>query len=497
MSRKYILGIDQSTQGTKSLLFDEEGELIARCDLAHKQMVNELGWVEHDPIEIINNTYQVVRDIIKKSGIDKNHIIGVGISNQRETAVVWKRGSVTPLCPAIVWQCARGEEICKEIEKANQGDMIKSRTGLPLSPYFSAAKISWILKHIEGAKELSDSNLLCCGTMDSWLVYNLTKDHCFKTDYSNASRTQLYNITDLKWDEDVCNSFGINKETLAQVCDSNSCFGYTDFNGILPKEIPIHSVLGDSHGALFGQGCLGSGMIKATYGTGSSVMMNIGNKPVLSKKGIVTSLAWGMDGSVEYVLEGNINYTGAVISWLQHDLKLISSASETEILAKQANPADKTYLVPAFTGLGAPYWDSKATGVLTGITRTTRQAEVVRAGLDCIAYQITDIIRLMSEESGMQIEELRVDGGPTKNTYLMQFQSDMLGINVKVPEAEELSGIGAAFAAGIALGLYDKNSIFTHIIRTKYETAMEEDRQKILYNGWKQAVGSVLTKKPD
>ncbi len=494
MAKKYLLGIDQSTQGTKALLFDDNGELVCRSDLSHEQIVNEIGWVEHNATEIYENCIQVVKNLIKKSKIDKNNMIGIGISNQRETALVWDKKTGKPIYNAIVWQCARGETICNQIAQDGYASMIKESTGMQLSPYFSAAKIAWVLQNVEGAKEKSEKGELCCGTMDSWLIYKLTGGKEFKTDYSNASRTQMFNITKLQWDQQVCDVFGINTKCLPEVTDSNAEYGITDFDGFLEKSIPIHAVLGDSHGALFGQGCQKKGMIKATYGTGSSIMMNIGEKPVFSQEGVVTSLAWGMDGKVNYVLEGNINYTGAVISWIEKDLKVINSAKETEKLAKLANPIDKTYLVPAFSGLGAPYWDSKATGILCGITRTTGQAELVRAALDCIAYQITDIVQVMSDTSLIKIEEIRVDGGPTSNHYLMQFQCDMLEIPVQVPQAEELSGIGAAYMAGIALGIYNKNNLFDKMKRTKFEPAMSKILREEKYAGWKDAVRMVLKK---
>jgi len=493
MSSKYILAIDQSTSGTKALLFDEVGDLIARSDLPHEQMISEKGWVEHNPTQIYDNTLGVVKAVVEKSKIDKNDIVGIGISNQRETAMVWNKSSGVPVYNAIVWQCARGEAICNEIAKAGYSEMIRSHTGLHLSPYFSAAKISWILLNVKGVKEKAKQKELCCGTMDSWLVYKLTGGKTFKTDYSNASRTQLFNINELKWDEEICELFGIPSEMMAEVCDSNADFGETDFDGFLDAKIPIHGVLGDSHGALFGQGCLEKGMIKATYGTGSSIMMNIGDKPVLSSKGVVTSLAWGIGGEINYVLEGNINYTGAVIKWLIEDVKLIQSAKESGDLAKSANKEDSTYLVPAFTGLGAPYWDSKATASISGMTRTTGKAEIVKAAVECIAYQISDIVKVMSEEASVAIGELRVDGGPTKNEYLMQFQSDILGIPVQVPNLEELSGIGVAYLAGITIKLYEKDKLFAHMSRNKFEPLMNEDIKEKRYQGWKDAVKSVLT----
>lgn len=492
MSR-YVLGIDQSTQGTKALLFDEEGKLLCRSDLPHRQMVDERGWVEHDLDEIYCNTIQTVKNLVKKAGIDKSELAVLGISNQRETAACWEKESGRPVYNAIVWQCARGAAICERIEKQGYAPMIRERTGLQLSPYFSAAKLAWIFQNVDGVKEKAKAGKIACGTIDSYLVYRLTGGRRFQTDYSNASRTQLFDIRKLTWDRELLDIFGIGLSCMAQVTDSNGDYGETDLEGFLEKPIPIRGVLGDSHGALFGQGCLKKGMVKATYGTGSSIMMNTGETPVFTDLGVVTSLAWSMDGKVSYVLEGNINYTGAVITWLKDDVKLISSAGETEALAREAVSGDQTYLVPAFSGLGAPYWDSRATAVICGITRTTGKAEIVRAALDCIAYQITDIVRTMSEASGIAIEELRVDGGPTKNKYLMQFQSDQLGIPVRIPEAEELSGIGAAYAAGLAAGILNEK-IFEKMRRTSYNSEIEEYVREQRYAGWKDAVKKAMKK---
>lgn len=492
MSR-YVLGIDQSTQGTKALLFDEEGKLLCRSDLPHAQIVDEHGWVEHDLDEIYANTIQVVKNLVEKAGIDKADIAVLGISNQRETAACWEKESGRPVYHAIVWQCARGAAICEEIEKQGNAEKVKACTGLQLSPYFSAAKLAWIFQNVEGVKERAKNGEIACGTIDSFLVHRLTKGKVFRTDYSNASRTQLFNIRTLSWDEELLGIFGIDRSCMAEVTDSDGDYGMTDFDGFLEKPIPIRGVLGDSHGALFGQGCLKKGMIKATYGTGSSIMMNIGEKPVFTDLGVVTSLAWSMGGKVNYVLEGNINYTGAVITWLKDEVGLISSAGESEELARQARKEDRTYLVPAFSGLGAPYWDSDAKAVICGITRTTGKAEIAKAALDCIVYQITDIVRVMQQASGIEIGELRVDGGPTKNAYLMQFQSDMLGIPVRIPEAEELSGIGAAYAAGLSLGIYNQK-IFDKMSRTSYKSELEREQCEDLYAGWKDAVRMVMTK---
>ena len=487
----YIISIDQSTQGTKALLFDDTGSLIKRADKSHEQIINHEGWISHDPVEIYHNIIIVVTRLLEEAGIDRSQVVGVGISNQRETSLAWNRITGEPVGQAIVWQCARAADICDRISAMGKAEEIRRKTGMNLSPYFPASKIAWILENIPEAKELAGVGNLCHGTIDSWVVYKLTGGNSYKTDYSNASRTQLFNIFDLKWDPEICGIFGIDPANLAEVCDSNANYGETDFEGLLPHPIPIHAVLGDSHGALFGQGCLEPGMIKSTYGTGSSIMMNIGKKPVLSTHGVVTSLAWSMDGEVNYVLEGNLNYTGAVITWLKDELKMIDQPAETQILAEQAVKEDSVYLIPAFSGLGAPYWDSRASAMITGMTRTTGKAEIVRAGLECIAYQITDILRAMSEDAEVTVSELRVDGGPTKNTYLMQFQSDIAGVDVQVPDSEELSGIGPAYAVGLALDMWGKE-IFGKLERIKYQSVMDAAQSERKYIGWKEAVQRVL-----
>jgi len=478
MEKACVLAIDQSTSGTKALIFDGNGTIIARADKPHEQKISPQGWVSHDPQEIYRNTIAAVRAVVAQSGIDAGMVCCAAISNQRETSVVWDRLSGKPLADAVVWQCARGASICEAL--GSHADEIRSKTGLRLSPYFSAAKIAWVLEHTQN----KGNNNLCAGTIDSWLIYKLTGH--FKTDFSNASRTQLFNINDLKWDNDICNLFGINVDFLAEVCDSNSDFGLSDFDGVLPKPAPIRGVMGDSHGALFGQGCLKKGMGKATYGTGSSVMVNIGEKPLFCEN-VVTSLAWGMSGTVNYVLEGNINYTGAVIKWLVDEVGLIASSREAGDLAASANPADNCYLVPAFSGLGAPYWKSEAQAVLCGMTRITGKAEIVRAAEESIAYQIADVVRSMGEESGVALKELRSDGGATRDNYLMQFQSDILNIPLSVPEYEELSAIGAGYMAGIAFGLYSPE-IINEVNRKRYAPQMDAVTREKRCQGWREAV---------
>lgn len=488
---KYIIGIDQSTQGTKAVLVGENGNILRRVDYLHRQIVNEKGWISHDVKEIYQNVIKAVKKLIEDAFVEKDEIAGVAISNQRETTVLWDRVTGEPLDYAIVWQCTRAMEICKTIKKQGKDDFIRQRTGLELSPYFPAAKIAWLFAKCEKTDRLVHEGNLCAGTMDSWLIFKLTNKLSFKTDYSNASRTQLFDLFQLKWNEEICSMFGIPISCLPEVCDSDANFGYTDFEGILEHPVPIHGVMGDSHGALFGQGCLKAGMTKATYGTGSSVMMNIGETPILSGQGLVTSLAWGRQNKINYVLEGNLNYTGAVITWLKDELCMIKEPGETEELAKQALKDDSLYLVPAFSGLGAPYWVSGAKAAFVGMSRTTGKKEIVRAALESIAYQITDVIMAMEKDTTMKLEKLCVDGGPTKNGYLMQFQSDLTGAKVLVPDSEELSVLGVVYAAGMAMGIWDEK-IFSKIQRTKYEPYMDENVRNNKYSDWKMAVEKVI-----
>lgn len=501
MSRKYVLAIDQSTQGTKAILFDAQKKLICRSDLLHKQYVNEEGWVSHDLNEIYRNTIQVVKLLMEKATISEADIACIGISNQRETSAAWNRRTGEPLAPAIVWQCARAQGICERIrqnvivsqnrEKGYNGgvvEIIRQKTGLLLSPYFPAAKFAWLQENVEAVRRAKREGELCFGTIDTWLLFQLTRGEVYATDYSNASRTQLFNLHTLEWDNEICTWFGIDKESLPQVCDSSYFYGSTDLEGWFGEPIPICGVIGDSQGALFGQGCVKKGMVKATYGTGSSVMMYAGEKPIQSDLGLVTSLAWSIDGKAGYVLEGNINYTGAVITWLKDDVNLITSAQETEGLAGEANRNDTAYLVPAFSGLGAPYWKSDARAVLCGMSRTTGRKEIVKAALESIAYQITDIVEMMKTENGGVLDTLCVDGGPTNNAYLMQFQSDILNSLVRRADCEESSALGAAMLAGLAHGIYREEDLFTETPKRQFYPQMEKTERENRYLGWKDAV---------
>ena len=488
----YVLSFDQSTQGTKALLFRQDGRLLGRRDLPHQQIVTSEGWVSHDLEEIYGNLRECARGVIQDAGIDPGEIACIGISNQRETTAAWDRSTGKPLCGAIVWQCARAKEIGARIEARGLGPMVRERTGIPVSPYFPACKMAWILENVPEARKCGEAGSLCFGTIDSWLLFCMTEGRSYKTDYSNASRTQLFNIHTLSWDEDICRAFGIRLSQLPEVCDSDAVFGTTDLGGLLPKQTPVCGVLGDSHAALFGQNCTKRGMAKATYGTGSSIMMNIGEAPAASGHGLVTSLAWKRRGQVQYVMEGNINYTGAVISWLQKDVGLFSSAGETESLARSANPEDTTYLVPAFSGLGAPYWSSGAKAAFVGMTRTTKRAELVKAAVECIAYQIFDVVWAMEQDSGIRIPVLKVDGGPTRNAYLMQFQSDLLQAAVQCPEAEELSGIGAGYMAGISAGVFTED-VLDSLNSKLYHAQASAEKRDALIQGWHDAVQRVLT----
>lgn len=482
---KYIIGIDQSTQGTKAVLVDGQGRIAGRADRKHAQLVNDRGWVSHDPEEIYQNVVLAVQEVMEQNQIPKESVRAIGISNQRETTVLWDRKG-HPLAHAIVWQCGRAKDIAKNLEP--YGEEIRRKTGLPLSPFFPAAKMAWLLAQGPVSGEDAPGCGFCLGTMDSWLIYRLTGGKSFKTDYSNASRTQLFNLHTLEWDQELCQWFGIPMEALPEVCDSNSSFGKTRLEGYFQEPVPILSALGDSHGALFAHGCHQRGMTKATYGTGSSLMMNIGTAFRESHCGLATSLAWGMDGVVQYVLEGNINYTGAVMSWLKDDLKLIAGLDELDPAVEAANPADTTVLVPAFTGLSAPYWDNEAKGLIYGMSRTTGKNEVIRAAVESIALQITDIVKSMEKDSGISIEELHVDGGPTRNAYLMQFQSDMTGSRVLVPEMEEFSALGAAYMAGLTCGVYQKETLFAGQPVTVYERRMEDGARESKQELWRQAI---------
>lgn len=485
----YVLSIDQSTSATKALLWDSMGKLVSRFDKRHRQITNELGWIEHDPEEIYRNTLAVVGGLLDQSGVDSSAVKAIGLSNQRETAVCWSRGSGKALCNAIVWQCARAESITATIEAAGQADLVQAVTGMPLSPYFSAAKYAWMLQNIPAVREAYEQQGLCCGTIDAWLLFKLTG--AFKTDYSNASRTQLLNLDTLAWDPDVVELFGLRTDVLPEICFSDSLFGCTDFDGLLPEPCPVHGVLGDSHAALYANRCWQQNTAKVTFGTGSSVMVNAGPQRPAAVPGVVSSLAWGLGGTITYAIEGNINYTGAVIDWLVHDIELLREPREAGVLAATVEDTGGVFLIPAFSGLGAPYFNNHARAAFLGLNRNTKKAQLVRAAEECIAYQIADVVEVVDQAIGRPLTFICADGGPTRDGFLMQLQADMLQIPLRMNGIEELSGQGAALVAGAAAGVLDpleagaENSAREILPQI---SKIERDRR---FRAWKNAVAVI------
>lgn len=481
----YVLGIDQSTQGTKVLVLDAQGKIAGMASRPHRQIISPEGWVSHDLDEIYRNVIICVKDAVAAAGIDPGEVAGVGISNQRETTAIWHRDG-TPYAHAVVWQCARAADIAQR--HAADAALIQERTGLRLSPFYPAAKLQWLMENALPDRRAGDLRM---GTIDCFLVDRLTKGKSYTTDATNASRTQLYNLREGCWDADLCNLFGVEIGQLPEIMDSNADFWKTDFEGVLPHPVPIRAVMGDSHAALYGQGCHTPGSVKATYGTGSSVMMNTGIT-IFSDSTLASSVAFQINGITSYCLEGNINYSGAVMTWLKDDLKLFATIEEAEELATQANPQDHTVLIPAFTGLSAPYWNSSVQAAFLFMSRTTGQAELVRAAVNSIAHQVTDVLEQMRKVASIPISHLMVDGGPTANQYLMQFQSDLLGCSVSVPAQKELSAIGAARLAAVTLGVMDPDVMTQDADRRRYEPQMDEAVRQEHRTRWEKAVGLLL-----
>ena len=490
--KKYFLTIDQGTSGTKALIFGRDGKLVCRHDEGHEQFYPQPGWVEHDPEEIFDNTLKAMNKVMEMAGTDSREIICISISNQRETTLVWDKVTGKPVMNAVVWQCQRGEQICKELEKKGVAPEVKKKTGLVLSPYFSAAKAKWIIDNcVENNPEVKRENIVF-GTMDSYLVWKLTGGKVHATDYSNASRTQLFNLHTLKWDEELLKMFDLDLAMMPEVRSSNAQFGITP-EGMFDSEIPVAGVLGDSHAAFFGQCCTEKGMTKTTYGTGSSVMMNIGEKPIESVN-VVTSVGYAIDDDVVFVLEGNINCTGATIKWLVDDIELFGSSREVGGLAESVEDNQGVYLVPALTGLSAPHWNSDVRAVLSNMSRGTKKAHIARAAEESIVYQIMDILIAMGEESGIHLADLRVDGGPTRDNFLMQFQSDMLNVPVTRNKIEELSATGAMYMGGLAAGVWSglpEIEALRDVEKTFAPGQSDEWRNKN-YSGWTKAVKNLL-----
>lgn len=489
-----ILAVDQSTSGTKAVIFDKQGHLVHQSTIAHQQYYPRVGWVEHDPEEIYSNTIEVITQVQAESKIDSNRLAALAITNQRETIVVWERSSGRPIYNAIVWQCRRGTKICAELEKRGYGEFIYERTGLVLSPYFSAAKLRWILDNIPDARKKAEQDQLLFGTIDTWLLWRLTRGYVHATDYSNASRTQLFNPKRLEWDQDILDIFCIPRSMLPEVRFSDEIFGMTHVG--LNRELPVAGVMGDSSAALFGQNCFTPGMAKATYGTGSSIMMNVGVAYQSPIEGLVASIAWGVLGEIEYAYEGNVNCSGDTIKWLVDNIGLLPNPQASAEFAQQVTDCGGTYFVPAFAGLGAPYWDSNARATITGMTRGTTKAHLVRAALESIVYQIRDILDLMVDGAEIDLYELRVDGGPTKNDFLMQFQADMLNAPVTRAKVQELSALGAAFAAGLAIGMWRNKEDLAALRQTDrtFASNMAAIDRADLYAGWKAAVRRTIAR---
>ena len=489
MDKKYLLALDEGTTSARTILFDKEMNKVITAQQEFNQIYPHPGWVEHDPMEIYATQYASMIECVAKSGIDPLEIAGIGITNQRETTVVWEKATGKPVYNAIVWQCRRTSEICEELEKAGCGDYVKSATGLKLDAYFSGTKIKWILDNVEGAREKAERGELLFGTVDTWLVWKLTEGAVHVTDRTNASRTMLYNINTLRWDEKLCEMLDIPMSMLPEVRSSSEIYGYVRMMG---AKVPICGIAGDQQAALFGQGCVSEGDLKITYGTGCFLLANTGKKPVFSKCGLVTTIAATPEGkSVEYALEGSVFTGGAVIQWLRDELRIIHDSSDSEYFARKVADNGGVYIVPAFTGLGAPYWDMRARGVITGLTRGANRDHIIRAALESIAFQSEDVIRAMCEDMGEKIRSLKVDGGASANSFLMQFQSDISDVTVVRPSQKEATAAGAAHLAGIAAGLFE-DDLFAEAanVNAVFEPKMDEKEREKLLNGWHAAVST-------
>jgi glycerol kinase len=490
LKKKYIMALDQGTTSSRAIIFNHNGEIVKIAQNETTQYYPKSGWVEQDPMEIWGTQMGVAREVLETAGIRPEEIAAIGITNQRETTVVWDKVTGRPIYNAIVWQCRRTAAICDDLKDAGLEDYVRDNTGLVIDAYFSGTKIKWILDNVEGAREKAENGQLLFGNIDTWLIWNLTRGKVHVTDYSNASRTMIYNIKDLKWDEKLLKELGIPASMLPEVKQSSEVYGVTDPQTFGGAEIPIAGIAGDQHAALFGQACFEPGMAKNTYGTGCFMLMNTGEKMIPSKNGLLTTIAWGVDGKVEYALEGSIFVAGAVVQWLRDELQLISDAKDSEYFATKVKDSNGVYIVPAFVGMGAPYWDMYARGTIVGLSRGANKNHIIRAALECIAYQTKDVLNAMQEDSGINLQELKVDGGAVENNFLMQFQSDILGVPVQRPNITETTALGAAYLAGLAVGFWPNKDEITKrwSVNRVFNPEMEEEEQAKLYKGWKKAV---------
>lgn len=488
----YLMALDQGTTSSRCIIFDKSGNIISMAQKEFTQYFPQSGWVEHDANEIWASQVSVMTEAMAQCSIEANEIAAIGITNQRETTIVWDRETGEPICPAIVWQCRRTADYVESLKEEGYDKVIKEKTGLIVDPYFSATKLKWILDNIEGAREKANHGQLLFGTVDTWLIYKLTKGEVFATDVTNASRTMLYNIHELCWDKELLAKFDIPIQMLPEVKSSSEVYGKTH-RSILGEEVTIAGVAGDQQAALFGQCCFAAGESKNTYGTGCFLLMNTGEQAVDSQNGLLTTIAIGRDGKIQYALEGSVFVAGAAIKWLRDELRLIDSASETEELAKSVEDSNGVYVVPAFTGLGAPYWDAYARGAVFGLSRGSNRAHFVRATLESLTYQSLDVIRAMEEDSGIPVSSLRVDGGASANDFLLQFQSDILNGEIIRPKVAETTALGAAYLAGLAVGYYkDINEVRQNWLKDKeFTPRIDEEKRVKLYEGWKDCVNRI------
>lgn len=483
---QYVIALDQGTTSSRAVLLDSKGAILAVTQQEFTQVFPKPGWVEHDPHEILSTQLGMLQKLLSENKINPKSVAAIGITNQRETTVVWDKKTGEPIYNAIVWQDKRTAGFCEQLKARGLEDYVRENTGLVIDSYFSGTKINWILEHVDGARARAEKGELLFGTIDTWLIWNMTKGKSHVTDYSNASRTLLFNIRSLEWDQKLLKELDVPAAMLPKVNPSSSAFGEYIIDGVA---IPIAGVAGDQQAALFGQACFVPGMAKNTYGTGCFMLMNTGDKIQLSKNGLITTIAWGLDGKVEYALEGSVFIAGAAVQWLRDSLHLIDQSKDSEYFATKALGSNEVYVVPAFAGLGAPYWDMYARGAIFGLTRDTGKDHIIKATLESLAYQTKDILNAMEEDSGVKLKILKVDGGACANNILMQFQADILNTEVERPEVIESTALGAAFLAGIHVGLWKKETITQNrVINKKFTPAMEESKRTTLYNGWKKAV---------
>ena len=487
---QYIMSIDQGTTSSRAILFDKEGQIQGVAQREFKQYFPKSGWVEHDANEIWTSVLAVMAEVINENEIDPEQIKGIGITNQRETTVIWDKKTGRPIYHAIVWQSRQTQHICNELKEQGHEKTFRNKTGLLLDPYFSGTKVRWILDNVKGAREKAENGDLLFGTIDTWLVWKLSGGEAHITDYSNASRTLMYNIHELKWDDELLELLDIPKAILPEVKESSEVYAHTKDYHFFGQEVPIAGIAGDQQAALFGQACFERGDVKNTYGTGGFMLMNTGEEPVTSESGLLTTIAYGLDGKVNYALEGSIFVSGSAIQWLRDGLRIINSAPQTENYATRVNSTDNVYFVPAFVGLGTPYWDSEARGAIFGLTRGTEKEHFIRATLESLCYQTRDVMEAMSKDSGIEVNNLRVDGGAVKNNFIMQFQADIVNTSVERPEVQETTALGAAYLAGLAVDFWeDKKDIADGWkLEKEFNPEMSEETRTKLYKGWKKAV---------